>query len=346
MSYFREMGLVEHNIHFGREGFDALDDWISSYGPSRVFVLVDSNTKECLPLLIEQLVSIPADYEILEVDPGEESKSLEVAAQLWSVMLEYGADRRSLLINLGGGVVCDLGAFIASTFKRGIACVQVPTSLLAMADASVGGKNGINFAGLKNQIGTFRKPDVVIIDDYFLPTLPAEEWESGHGEMIKHSLISGKDWPIVLALQPGKVGLFELKTTVSVKLEVVESDFEESGRRKVLNLGHTFGHAWESLQLKKGEPVPHGRAVIQGLHLSLLLSDLQTEHKMLSRIYPWTHVEKGDLDALWELQLGDKKNENGEVKFVLLRAVGNPFWDAQVDRSNWEAAINLLNTHG
>ena len=328
---------------FGAEGYARLDQYFQDSTPSKVFFLVDSNTSECLPRVVSQLPHLNADYEVLEVDPGEGSKELEIAASLWQTLLEYGADRHSLLINVGGGMVCDLGAFIASTFKRGITFVHVPTSLLAMVDASVGGKNGVNFGGLKNQIGTFHLPNLVIIDEQHLTSLPESEWRSGHGEMIKHSLISGSDWPFILSAQPGQTDLASIERSVNIKLRVVKDDPHEKGLRKILNFGHTLGHAWESFCQASGQPVPHGMAVIQGLHLALMLSGqphLQTE---LARIYPWNPISEEQAEVLWQLQLGDKKNEGGTVKFVLLQSLGNPQIDQPVDKELWLQRIQALN---
>lgn len=296
-----------------------------------------------MPKVVQQLPHLDPEYEILEIEPGEDSKTIDLAAQLWQTLLEYGADRHSAFINLGGGMICDLGAFVASTYKRGIAFAQIPTSLLAMVDASVGGKNGINFGGLKNQIGVFQAPDVVIVDTEHLSSLPLEEWKSGHGEMIKHSLISGSDWPFVLYMNPGQTDASSIERSVSVKMRIVSEDFKETGQRKVLNFGHTFGHAWESLHHSKGEDVPHGMAVIQGLHLALMLSGQPHLQAELARVYPWKKVLDQDLDTLWKLQLGDKKNQNGEVRFVLLKALGNPVYDQLVERSVWEKRIGALN---
>jgi 3-dehydroquinate synthase len=328
---------------YGPEGYADLDRWLATVQRSKTFLLIDSNTAVCLPKVVQQLPHLDADYEVLEVDPGEESKSLEIAAQLWHAMLEYGADRHSILLNIGGGMVCDLGAFVASTFKRGIPFAQIPTSLLAMVDASVGGKNGVNFGGLKNQIGVFQQPDVVVIDPDHLSSLLQVEWQSGHGEMIKHSLISGKDWPQVLQLEPGAIDAASIARSVEVKLDVVREDFKESGRRKVLNFGHTFGHTWESLHYGQGDEIPHGFAVVQGLHLALMLSEEWALQALLAQVYPWEKVEDKYFDALWELQLADKKNQAGEVRFVLLNSLGDPVEDQAVDRALWERQIVALN---
>lgn len=332
--------------HFAPEGYEVLDEFLQRQNPSMVFFLVDSNTAQHLPAVAQQLAHLPGDFEILEVDPGEESKSLEVAAGLWQTLLEYGADRQSLLISLGGGVVGDLGGFVASTFLRGISFVQIPTSLLAMVDASVGGKTGINFGGLKNQIGTFTHADFVLIDPEFLATLPAEEWSSGHGEMVKHALISGEGWPEMLWKNRAGLQLVDLRTSIQTKWNVVQDDFKEAGKRKWLNLGHTFGHAWESFQLARGTAITHGAAVLQGLHMTLELSELDEVRQSLSERYPWEPVPEEFWDSLWSLMLGDKKNHNGEVRFVLLKDVGQPVADQVIDRETYESALESLNAGG
>jgi 3-dehydroquinate synthase len=245
---------------------------------------------------------------------------------------------------VGGGVVCDLGAFIAATFKRGIPFVNVPTSLLAMVDASVGGKNGINFAGLKNQLGTFTQPNYVLIDPDFLTSLPQQEWESGHAEMLKHALLSGTNWAEALQFEPATLALHEIQQSVAFKAAIVREDFKETGKRKVLNLGHTTGHAWESYAAVSGNPCTHGAAVIQGLHVALLLSGLQDEQNALAKRYPWIKVEDDALTPLWERQLQDKKNTHGEVRYVLLEELGKPIWDVQITREQWTQAVSALNS--
>jgi 3-dehydroquinate synthase len=244
---------------------------------------------------------------------------------------------------VGGGVVCDLGAFIASTYKRGIPFVNVPTSLLAMVDASVGGKNGINFEGLKNQLGTFTQPNFVLIDPDFLATLPQEEWESGHAEMLKHALLSGIRWSELLALEPATLTLHDIEQSVAFKAEIVKEDFKENGKRKILNLGHTTGHAWESYAAVSGNPCTHGAAVIQGLHVALMLSGLQDEQSALAQRYPWQGVAEEALQPLWERQLQDKKNTHGEVRYVLLEHLGRPVWDIEITFERWTAAVLALN---
>ena len=329
---------------FGSDGYDGLDAILQDLSPSKTFLLVDSNTLDCLSHFVPKLAQLDADFEILEVPSGEESKSLEVAANLWSVLLEYGADRNSIIINVGGGVIGDLGAFIAATFKRGIPFVNVPTSLLAMVDASVGGKNGINFEGLKNQLGTFTEPNFVLIDPDFLASLPSQEWASGHAEMLKHALLSGRYWSELLALKPTNLTLQHLQQSVAFKAEIVREDFQEKGKRKILNLGHTTGHAWESYLAECGTPCTHGAAVIQGLHVALLLSGLVDLQRALAQRYPWQKIEEKALAPLWERQLQDKKNTNGEVRYVLLEELGRPIWDVKISMERWTQAVLALNS--
>lgn len=340
------MSKTASTIFFGAEGFQALDQFLENKQPSKTFVLVDENTAAMVPTFAQRLAHLDGEFEVLEVPAGEQSKDLEIAAQLWATLLDYGADRNALMINLGGGVVGDLGGFVASTYKRGISFVQVPTSLLAMVDASVGGKTGINFGGLKNQIGTFNEPEIVVVEPEFLKTLPREEWESGHGEMIKHCLLTGSDWPFVLQLTPEFDISDEIQRSIRIKSRVVDADFKESGLRKTLNLGHTFGHAWESLMQQKGTPVAHGRAVVQGLHLALVLSEQVHLQREVARTYPWVTVDPEDLAQLWTFQLADKKNESGEVQFVLLSSLGNATYGTAINIETWSACILWLNERG
>ncbi|HCP41299.1 MAG TPA: 3-dehydroquinate synthase [Cryomorphaceae bacterium] len=337
------MSTTASTIFFGQDGFRALDQYLVKKQPSKTFVLVDDNTSVCLPTFTSKLTALDVNFEILEIPAGEDSKSLELANQLWLTLLEYGADRNALLINLGGGVVGDLGGFVAATFKRGISFIQVPTSLLAMVDASVGGKTGINIGGLKNQVGTFSEPDLVVVDASFLSSLPQEEWESGHGEMIKHALLTGNDWPEVLNWTSKDDLQKEIQHSVAMKAKVVEADFKESGLRKILNLGHTFGHAWESLMRNTSDSVAHGRAVIQGLHVALVLSQEQELQAELAKRYTWTNVSTDDFEALWHYQMADKKNENAEVQFVLLESIGSPTFSNIVTLEDWSTALLWLN---
>ncbi|MCA1762599.1 MAG: 3-dehydroquinate synthase [Flavobacteriales bacterium] len=238
-----------HEIVIGRHSLAEFAEILSTdaFAGVKLFILVDENTLEyCLPILVSKVPPL-RDAEVLEVAPGEESKSLEISEQLWAVLGEMNADRSSVLVNLGGGVVSDLGGFIAGTFKRGIRFFNVPTSLLAQVDASAGGKVGVNLNGLKNEIGLFKNPHRVYIDPEFLKTLPKEHLLSGFSEMIKHALIC--DAAYWKSLQ--EISFYKLKTldsailkSVRIKTEIVSSDPFENGRRKILNFGHTWPREW------------------------------------------------------------------------------------------------------
>ncbi len=329
---------------------------LSNYKGASVFILCDTNTlSECLPKLDWMELESIKDAEVLEVEPGEGSKSIEVYHQVLETLLALGADRSSILVNLGGGVISDLGGFVASTFKRGIDFVNVPTSLLAMVDASVGGKTGINSIEAKNQIGTFCEPKAVFISTVFLETLPEPELKSGIGEMVKHLLISDEN-----ALQKLDEGLFEVSsdsiaTTAQVKLDLVTEDFTEQGVRKALNYGHTFGHAAESYFQEKEKSIPHGIAVLIGI---VLENNLAVELKLLSKedsqsIFSWINsnfeIEKYftdlEVEKVLELIKFDKKNRGDSVSFSLIGPIGKCNIDVQPTLNQIEASLSFITVY-
>jgi len=289
----------------------------------------------CLP----QLQSIPALENAAEIIIGAEDvhKNLETLASVWQALSEQGATRHSLLINLGGGMVTDLGGFAAATFKRGIAYINIPTTLLAMVDASVGGKTGINFNGLKNEIGVFAPASSVLLETGFLRSLDARNFFSGYAEMLKHGLISTSDHLAeLLSFDTENIDYSALRTmvgrSVQVKEDIVEQDPKEHGIRKALNLGHTIGHAFESLALAENRPVLHGYAVAWGLVCELYLSYLKAgfpKDKMRQTIqfikenYGAFAFSCKQYDSLYELMLHDKKNTAGIINFTLLKEVGD-----------------------
>ena len=301
----------------------------------KLFILTDEHTHRlCLP----QLQSIPALENAAEIIIGAEDvhKNLETLASVWQALSEQGATRHSLLINLGGGMVTDLGGFAAATFKRGIAYINIPTTLLAMVDASVGGKTGINFNGLKNEIGVFNDSKFVILDTEFLRSLDAENICSGYAEMLKHGLISTEDmWKELITFDLANPDLKHLQQmvadSVKVKERIVEEDPHEQGIRKALNLGHTFGHAFESWALKR-KPILHGHAVAFGMICELYLSATHTgfpTEKMrqtvsfIKEYYGTLPITCDDYDELIELMHHDKKNQNGIINFTLLGGIGD-----------------------
>lgn len=301
----------------------------------KLFILTDEHTHQlCLP----QLKDIPALKEALEIVIGAEDihKTLETLASVWQALSEKGATRHSLLINLGGGMVTDLGGFAASTFKRGITYINIPTTLLAMVDASVGGKTGINFNGLKNEIGVFSPAASVLLETEFLRSLDTHNFFSGYAEMLKHGLISTSvHLDQLLSFDTEKIDYTLLKSlvghSVQIKEDIVQKDPLEHGIRKALNLGHTVGHAFESLALAESRPILHGYAVAWGIVCELYLSYLKVgfpKNKMRQTIqfikenYGSFTFDCKQYDQLYELMKHDKKNTAGVINFTLLKDIG------------------------
>lgn len=298
-----------------------------------IFLLVDINT---LNYCVEHLSIgfIPLNNRIIIPD-GEHNKSLENTVQIWQTLSERGARRNSILINLGGGVVTDLGGFAASCFKRGISFINIPTTLLSQIDASVGGKNGINFDGLKNEIGIFSLPQYVFIDNWFLKTLPQRQILSGFAEMLKHALLADEEHLAeIMYCDLSDIGSEEflelIKKSVDIKNAIVSNDLYDRGMRRVLNFGHTVGHAIESAAIRKNLEIYHGEAVAYGMIAELFLSvkkfgfdEKRYEairnfiREKFPRYSPVTNAEE-----LYELMLHDKKNERDGVNFTLLRHPG------------------------
>ena len=313
----------------------ALAEAIAECAPDRIFILADETTARlCLPEV--RGCKLVADAPLITIKPTDQNKTLDSVAHVWTELGRLGATRHSLVVNIGGGMVTDLGGFAASTFKRGIAYINIPTTLLAMVDASVGGKTGINFNGLKNEIGVFNNAACVIIDTAFLRTMDAENMLSGYAEMLKHGLISDEStWASLLRFDIARPDLALLRQmvaeSVGVKERIVLQDPTEQGLRKALNLGHTAGHAFESLALRR-TPVLHGYAVAYGLVCELYLSALKTGfptdkmHQTVAFInahYGKMPITCDDYDALLELMTHDKKNTAGTINFTLLGGIGD-----------------------
>ena len=301
----------------------------------KLFVLTDTTTLEkCLPVL--QKFYCMKEAKVITIPASDSHKDIESLMMVWKGLQEGGASRHSCMINLGGGMVTDLGGFAASTFKRGINFINIPTTLLAMVDASVGGKTGINFGGLKNEVGVFNDSKFVILDTEFLKTLDAENIGSGYAEMLKHGLISTEAmWEELVSFDLANPDLKQLQRmvgdSVKVKERIVEQDPHEKGIRKALNLGHTFGHAFESWALKR-KPILHGYAVAFGLIPELYLSVAKTgfpTEKMRQTVtfikenYGTLNITCDDYDELIELMQHDKKNQNGIINFTMMGAIGD-----------------------
>lgn len=349
---FNFVSNIIHMISILDQNFLQLNDFLNELQPSQILILVDENTHEhCLPKLLGNLeTDIP--FEIIEIEAGEDLKTIETATHLWEIFAEFAADRKSVLLNVGGGVITDLGGFTASTYKRGIPFINIPTTLLGMCDASIGGKTGIDHLFLKNIVGTFATPEQIFVFPDFLQTLPFAELRSGFAEMLKHGLIADeKHWNDLISLEdltPEKIAPF-LETSMLIKQNVVEKDFKEQNIRKTLNFGHTIGHAAESLFLQRGKPIAHGEAVALGMicetHLSFLenLIPEQTASTIVNNIqqfFPYISISEFSHEDLISLMKNDKKNEAGNINFSLLEGIGGCRFDCLVSAENITYALH------
>ncbi|RZJ70679.1 3-dehydroquinate synthase [Flavobacterium sp.] len=332
-----------YSIVFNEDGYSELNGLLAANSYSQIFVITDSNANEfCIPDFLAQLET-EVNIEVIEIEPGEEQKHIETCVSIWNVLTEYGADRKALVINVGGGVVTDLGGFVASTFKRGIDFIHVPTTLLAMVDASVGGKNGVDLGVLKNQVGTITPPKLLLIDTDFLATLPQQQMRSGLAEMLKHGLIYDKPyWRKFVDLSQVDFSDFDqlIYRSIEIKQEIVSQDPTEKGIRKALNFGHTLGHAIESFYLESENPLLHGEAIAVGMlleaHISWqkgLLSEAELSEitTAITEIFGKVEIDENDLPEIFELLKHDKKNEYGKVLFSLLDGIGGIKINAQVE---------------
>ena len=309
---------------------------ISECEHDRIFVLTDETTQQLCWPKIKNFKALKNSTPII-IKATDTHKNLDTLSQVWQALSNGGATRHSLMINLGGGMVTDLGGFAASTFKRGIDFINIPTTLLAMVDASVGGKTGINFGGLKNEIGVFSDSRFVIINTQFLDTLDHDNICSGYAEMLKHGLISDeRTWAELVTFDLDTPDLSQLQRMVAesikVKERIVEADPHEHGIRKALNLGHTMGHAFESFAMRRGTPILHGYAVAYGLISELYMSARKTAfptdrmHQTIRFIrenYGSINITCDDYPTLIELMHHDKKNTSGIINFTLLGNVGD-----------------------
>ena len=331
-------------VFYSENAYEQINNFIADSTYSTLFILVDTNTHNfCLAKFLGKLQT-DNTIEIIEMDAGEEHKNIETCTGIWNVLSELGADRKSLLINLGGGVVTDLGGFIAATFQRGIDYINVPTSLLSMVDASVGGKTGVDLGNLKNQIGVITQPEMVLIDPTYLESLPANEMRSGLAEILKHGLIADKKyWEKATNLQNLTLDDLEqlIAESVEIKTRVVEKDPKEENLRKTLNFGHTLGHGIESYFLTSTEKktLLHGEAIAIGMIMALYASyrivdfpenQLKEVSERIKEIFPKVEISKSEFEKIIELLKFDKKNSHGKINFVLLKNFGDPVIDCSV----------------
>lgn len=332
-------------VHFNSEVYSELNNYIKTTNPSKIFILVDTNTHDdCLPQFLERLESGDIIVEVMEMPNGEDHKTIDICMGVWEALSEYNADRKSVLINLGGGVVTDLGGFVASTYMRGISYINIPTTLLAMVDASVGGKTGVDLGALKNQVGVINEGVMVGVDTSFLSTLPQNEMVSGFAEMLKHGLIYDQAyWNTLTHLENLDISDLDrlIYDSVVIKNKVVSEDPTEQGLRKILNFGHTLGHAIESYFLEHADRTPllHGEAIAIGMILESYLAtkicglsnkDFQIITEGILKTFSKVAITKDDQQIIINLLKHDKKNSYGIVKFVLLEAIGKPKIDCIV----------------
>jgi 3-dehydroquinate synthase len=340
---------MNQQLIFTNELYEALEQQIHGLPLSAIIVLADENTSRYAAPLAKKtggsLFTIPA---------GESQKSLATAEKIWQSWLEIGLDRHALLVNVGGGMITDLGGFLAATYKRGIRYINIPTSLLAQVDAAYGGKTGVNLGHIKNAIGCFHQPEAVFFSQELLHSLPVRELESGKAEMLKHALIADESlWPELLEVMPGALpGSDLIKRSVEVKTTIVARDPYETGERKLLNFGHTIGHALESVAIDSEKPLLHGEAVLLGMlaetELAASLGLLPVEKAMqiqtgLRHLFPQL-IPDQPFES-WEVYLdNDKKNKGNRILFVLLTDIGAAVYDKAVDKQQVREAWLSLQT--
>tara|TARA_B100001093_G_C26860169_1_gene1029699 strand:+ start:2766 stop:3824 length:1059 start_codon:yes stop_codon:yes gene_type:complete len=331
-----------YDVYFEHQAQLELKKLTSRNYYSSYFVLVDENTKQCCLEQFEALTSTSFSYICIEISSGEEHKNIDSCKQVWHILTENNADRKSLLINLGGGVLTDLGGFCAATYKRGIDFVNIPTTLLSMVDAAVGGKTGIDFQGLKNHIGVFCNARMTLVMSSFLETLDQRQINNGMAEMIKHGLIYDEPhfYEVIKDLNAFRK---LIARSVYVKHRVVTEDPKEGGLRKILNFGHTLGHAIETYMMEERnkETLFHGEAIGIGMILEAYISfklnkllerDLKLITKSIIPLYDKVIFKAEDIKEILKLSLHDKKNKKGKVMFVLLEGIGKASYDIEVEK--------------
>ena len=353
------MDIIKSNnslIVFKEKGIELFKDSIIKNNYSKLFVLVDENTKRsCLSFFLNHFEEL-SDFNILEIKSGEINKNISTCENLWNQLSKLGADRNSALFNLGGGVISDLGGFVASTFKRGISFYNIPTTLLSMVDASVGGKVGIDFGLLKNQIGVFKEPEMIVILTKWLKTLGKNQILSGFAEMLKHGLILDnlywKKLSLLKTIDINKLDEMILKS-ISLKNSIVLEDPKEKNKRKILNFGHTLGHAIESNFLGTKKEILHGEAIAIGMILEAFLSytisglsfnDLTNINKTINHFFKKIKINYDEVIKIISLLKHDKKTVKGKVNFVLLNRIGCPKIDVLVNKNQIKEAFKFYNS--
>jgi 3-dehydroquinate synthase len=340
-----------NNVSISKD-FDALNKYLSTNHFSKIFILTDTNTKKfCYPLISQ---FIPSAI-FITIKAGDENKSVESCEKIWTILNHHFADRNALLINLGGGMITDLGGFAASTYKRGIKFIHIPTSLMAMCDAAIGGKTAINFSSIKNNIGSFQLPEYTFVQHDFLKTLPIRELKNGLAEIIKHCILQQKVSWLKNQLAEKELNEIEwyklIQHSVKYKLSIVNTDFKETGKRKLLNFGHTIGHAIESyFQNQKSKKLLHGEAIAIGMWVEIIISNLCLQYPAIKAndlfdiiefYFGYKKLDEKAKENILPLLLHDKKNQQNLINFTLLQKSGEPITDCLISSSVIKHAINF-----
>lgn len=340
--------MITHRLHgseifIGESALSSIPEWIGNQVKSkRVFVLVDDQTEHsCLPIFIS---AMQGRYEVIKIaiPAGERNKTLELCAYVWNRLLDQKAVKSDVLITLGGGMITDLGGLAASLYKRGMRFIHVPTSLMGMTDAAIGGKTAVDFNNIKNAIGLFSSPKAIFIDPIFLKTLPHREIANGWAEVVKHALIADNTIWDELPANASAIPDFDLLLrSIAVKVNVVQEDFEDKGRRKILNFGHTVGHAIETIHLESRNVLLHGEAVVWGMlmeteiamRINLISADKASavQQKLVAFFNP-DPLKSLNHDQLFHFLLQDKKNERNTILFSLISDIGSCTWNCEVDQ--------------
>ena len=346
------ISLKDYEIIFD-DTLSSLPNFLAEHKYSKVFVVVDENTKQhCLPILQNVLTAI----EIIETKSGEIYKNLATCEFIWQQLIEHNADRKSVIINLGGGVIGDMSGFAASCYKRGIDFINIPTTLLSQVDSSIGGKLGIDFKYGKNLIGLFRNPKLVLVSSQFLKTLPKRQFINGWSEIIKHALIKDKaQWLLYKNIDIHNCDMNAIVFhSLQIKKAVVEADPYENGLRKILNFGHTIGHAIEAYSLEHDEtPLLHGEAIAIGMICESYLSvkkcgltqdELNEITKLILKYFPKYNIENYNTDKIITSMLSDKKNNATKILAALLSEIGNSVFDIEINKDEILESLNYYNS--
>lgn len=345
---------IGYKVYFGKTVYKELNSFLAKNSYSKYFVICDQDSfANCYMELLTNCKKLK-EAEIIEIDGGESSKNLEICSQIWETMLELNADRNALVINLGGGVVSDLGGFVASVYKRGLDFINIPTTLLSMADASVGGKTGIDFANLKNVIGTITQPKAVFVNVNYLTSLPRRHFMNGMAEVLKMALISDKNlWKKLKSDYEFSHVSELLYRSVELKNKFVKRDPTEKNVRKALNFGHTIGHAVEAVLLNTEDELLHGEAVVVGMIAESYISykkkfitkqELEEIVNCFKNCFTLSPIHARHFEAIDVLILNDKKNNNGKTLFTLLNKIGSFKINQAVTPAQVKASLEFYNS--